>query len=66
MTIRFLADENFDHKTLAGLKRRVPDLDIVAVQEVGLWMAGRPATRDHRRARRHGLVGNNFGDLIWP
>lgn len=36
MTIRFLADENFDHKTLAGLKRREPNLDIVAVQEVGL------------------------------
>ncbi len=33
MTIRFLADENLDHKTLAGLKRREPDLDIVAVQE---------------------------------
>lgn len=36
MTVKFLADENFDHKTLAGLKRRDPDLDIVAVQEVGL------------------------------
>jgi predicted nuclease of predicted toxin-antitoxin system len=36
MTLRFLADENFDHKTLAGLKRRAPDLDIVAAQEVGL------------------------------
>ncbi|MDF1604064.1 hypothetical protein [Nocardioides sp. YIM 152315] len=36
MTIKFLADENFDHKTLAGLKRREPDLDIVPVQEVGL------------------------------
>ena len=31
MTIKFLADENFDHKTLAGLKRREPDLDIVSV-----------------------------------
>ncbi len=36
MTIRFLADENFDHKTLTGIKRREPNLDIVAVQEVGL------------------------------
>jgi len=26
------ADENFDHKTLTALKRREPDLDIVAVQ----------------------------------
>lgn len=42
MTIRFLADENFDHKTLAGLKRRDPDFDIVAVQEVGLRQAVDP------------------------
>jgi len=42
MTIKFLADENFDHKTLAGLKRREPDLDIVAVQEVGLREADDP------------------------
>lgn len=36
MTVRFLADENFYHKPLAGLKRREPNIDIVAVQEVGL------------------------------
>lgn len=36
MTIRFLADENFDHKTLAGIKRCELDLDIVTFQEVGL------------------------------
>lgn len=34
--IKFLADENFDHKTLAGLRRREPGVDIVAVREVGL------------------------------
>ena len=39
MTIRLLADENFDHKTLSGLKRREPALDIVAVQDVGLRQA---------------------------
>lgn len=39
MTVRFLADENFDHRTIAGLLRRDPDLDIVSVQEVGLRRA---------------------------
>lgn len=39
MTIRFLTAENFDHRTLAGLLRREPDLDIVSVQEVGLRQA---------------------------
>lgn len=43
MTIRFLADENFDHRTIAGLLRREPDLDIVSVQEVGLRQAEDPA-----------------------
>ena len=36
MTVKFLIDENFDHKTLAGLLRRNPSIDVVAVQDVGL------------------------------
>lgn len=36
MTVRFLADENFDHRTLAGLLRRNPDVDIVSVVDAGL------------------------------
>jgi hypothetical protein len=43
MTVRLLADENFDHRTLAGLRRRTPELDIVAVQDVGLRQADDPA-----------------------
>lgn len=45
MTIKFLADENFDHKTLAGLKRREPGLDKVAVQEVGIREVDDPQIR---------------------
>ena len=57
-TIKFLADENFDHKTLAGLKRREPDLDIVAVQEVGLREVDDPqvlewAAREERIVLTH-------------
>lgn len=36
MTIKFLVDENFSHKTLAGIKRRDPDIDVVSVQDVDL------------------------------
>lgn len=36
MRIKFLVDENFNHKTLAGIKRRDPNIDVVAVQEVDL------------------------------
>jgi hypothetical protein len=33
---RLLADENFNHRIVRGLVRRLPALDIVSVQEVGL------------------------------
>jgi len=46
VTIRFLADENFDHKTLAGLKRREPGIDIVAAQAVGLRKVDDPQVLD--------------------
>lgn len=42
MTIRFLVDENFNHKTLAGIQRREPRVDIVRVQDVGLREADDP------------------------
>ena len=34
--IRFLTDEDFKSAILNGVKRRLPDLDIVRVQSVGL------------------------------
>ena len=34
--IRFLVDENFNNDVLRGLVRRIPDLDIVRAQDVGL------------------------------
>jgi len=37
VTPRFLADENVDSDLVLGLKRRMDGIDIVRVQEVGLW-----------------------------
>ncbi len=37
--IRFLTDENFNGFVLAGLRRRLPDLDIIRIQDVGLRTA---------------------------
>jgi hypothetical protein len=34
--IRFLSDEDFNRRILRGLRRRLPALDIVRVQDVGL------------------------------
>ena len=41
--IRFLTDEDFNRYVLAGVRRRLPDLDIVRVQDVGLRTARDPA-----------------------
>ncbi|MHB8974851.1 MAG: DUF5615 family PIN-like protein [Pirellulaceae bacterium] len=35
-SLRFLADEDFDNDIVRGLLRRLPDLDIVRVQDVQL------------------------------
>lgn len=37
-----LADENFNHDILRGVRRRSPDADIVRVQDVGLSGADDP------------------------
>lgn len=68
MTIKFLADENFDHKTLAGLRRREPDLDILAVQEVGLREVDDPqvlewAAREERVVVTHDV--STFADCAY-
>ncbi len=34
--IRFLSDEDFNRRIVRGLRRRLPTLDIVRVQDVGL------------------------------
>ena len=34
--MRFLADENFDNRIVRGLLRRLPQIDIARVQDVGL------------------------------
>ena len=42
MTVRFLADENFNRKIVVGLQRRIEDFDLVRVQDVGLRTAEDP------------------------
>lgn len=40
--IRFIADEHFKSAIYVGVKRRLPNLDIVRVQDVGLRTASDP------------------------
>ena len=40
--MRFAADENFDGNILKALRKQFPDLDIVRVQDTGLYQAPDP------------------------
>jgi predicted nuclease of predicted toxin-antitoxin system len=42
LTVRFVADENFNRRIVAGLHRRSTSVDIVRVQDVGLRSADDP------------------------
>jgi len=54
VTVRFLADENFNRKIVVGLHRRIEDLDLVRVQDVGLRTAEDPEVLEW--AAEHGRV----------
>lgn len=41
--LRFAADENFNNNIVKGFRRRNPAVDIVRVQDVGLYSAKDPA-----------------------
>lgn len=44
--LRLLADENLNNAILRGLRLRMPDVDIVRVQDVGLIGADDPTILD--------------------
>ena len=52
--LRFLADENFNHRIVRGLLRQAPELDIVIAQDVGL--AATPDPEVLTWAAEHGRV----------
>jgi hypothetical protein len=41
--MRFATDENFDGRVLSGLRQRIPDLDIVRVQDTEMYQSHDPA-----------------------
>lgn len=54
--LRLLADENFDVNIVRGLLRRLPGLDVVRVQEVGLSGADDPAVLEWAASERRVLI----------
>jgi len=41
--LRFLTDEDFDNDVVRGLLQRLPDLDVIRVQDAGLTRTADPA-----------------------
>lgn len=52
----FAADENFDNDIIRGLLRRLPELDVVRVQDVGLSGASDPVVLEWAASERRLLL----------
>jgi hypothetical protein len=55
--LRLLADENLDGNIVRGLVRRLPDVDIVRVQDVGLSGVDDPAVLEWAAAEGRVMRG---------
>jgi predicted nuclease of predicted toxin-antitoxin system len=58
--IRLLTDENFDGDILRGLVRRMPSLDVVRVQDVGLTETPDPTILAWAAAEERVLLTHDF------
>lgn len=62
--MRFLADENFNSRIFKGLKKRVPDLDIVRVQDVGLTGSDDPTILEWAARENRILLTHDFETMV--
>ena len=64
--LRFLTDEDFDNDIVRGLLQRLPDLDVVRVQDAGLPLHRAIPMRDHMMALSlyEGVVSFEGSDRI--
>jgi hypothetical protein len=61
--IRLLADENFDGNILNGLLRRLPELDIRIVQEIGLAGADDPVLLEYAAHERRIMLTHDVSTM---
>lgn len=62
--LRFLADEDFDATIVRGLKRRLPDLDIVDVRGVGLHAAADSVILEWAALERRVLLTHDVNTML--
>lgn len=58
--MRFAADENFDGRILAGLKTRLPALDLVRVQDTDMYQAPDPELLDWLASEKRILLTHDI------
>jgi predicted nuclease of predicted toxin-antitoxin system len=62
--IRLLTDEDFNHKILRGLIRRVPHLDFVLVHDVGLTSQPDPILLDWAASRHRIIITHDDNTMV--
>ncbi|MBN9610182.1 MAG: DUF5615 family PIN-like protein [Actinobacteria bacterium] len=60
MSPRFLADENIDSDLVLGLRRRVDDIDVLRVQDVGLRTVSDPEILQWRADEGRILISHDL------
>lgn len=63
--LRLLADENFNGRILRALKRQIPDLDLVRVQDTPLSGADDPAILQFAADEKRVLLTHDQETLVW-
>jgi len=61
--IRFLTDEDFNNVILNGIKRCIPNLDIVRAQDVGLRTSRDPAVLEFAAAENRILLSHDTSTM---
>jgi predicted nuclease of predicted toxin-antitoxin system len=62
--LRFAADENFNADIVRGLRRRLPELDIVRVQDVGLSGADDPSVLEWAAGEGRIVLTHDISTLV--
>ena len=62
--IRLAADENLDRNIVKGLRRRIPGLDIVRVQEAGLLSADDPKILEWTAREGRALLTHDVDTMV--
>ena len=61
--LKFLTDEDFDNHVLRGVRRRLPDLEIVRVQDVGLSGVADPIILEWADQQGYVLLTHDFSTM---